>query len=65
MALGCDTSVTITAARHTWLAGASAWSGSNAFTDWFLRQYDNNTTVGSFAVDKDDSNGSAGGWKIG
>jgi hypothetical protein len=51
--------------KHTWLAGASAWRGSGAFTDWFLRQYDNNTTVGSFPVDKDDSNGSAGGWKIG
>ena len=50
---------------YTWLAGATAWRGSDTFTGWFIKQYANGTTIDSFTVDKDDSNGSAGGWKAG
>ena len=50
--------------QYTWLAGASAWSGSSTFDNWFLKQYDNGTTIGSYTIDKDTSNGKAGGWKV-
>lgn len=49
---------------YTWLAGASAWSGSEDFADWYMKQYANNTPIGSFTIDKNISNGRAGGWKI-
>ncbi len=51
---------------YTWLAGASGWSGSSTYTGYALKQYSNGTTIGSgtgqITIDKDDSNGSAGGW---
>ena len=49
---------------YTWLAGAAAWSGTSSFTDWSICQHDNNTSLGSFSIDKDDSNGRGGGWRI-
>lgn len=52
---------------YTWLAGATGWRGSKDFTGYTMKQYGFNTTIGSGAgkitIDKDDSNGSAGGWK--
>ena len=52
---------------YTWLAGAAAWRGSKNYKDWSIRQYGNNTTIGSgagqVAIDKDESNGAAGGWR--
>ena len=51
---------------YTWLAGATAWRGSRDYTGWSIKQYDNSTTIGSgsgqILIDKDESNGSAGGW---
>ena len=49
---------------YTWLAGAAAWNGSGSFTGWSIRQHDNNTSIGAFQIDKDESNGRGGGWKI-
>lgn len=49
---------------YTWLAGSTAWSGSSNFDSWFIKQYDNGTSIGSCTIDKDNSNGSAGGWKV-
>lgn len=50
----------------TWMAGSTGWRGYNTYTGYKLKQYDNNTTIGSgtgsIKIDKDDSNGSAGGW---
>jgi hypothetical protein len=52
---------------YTWLAGATGWSGSKTYTGYCLKQYGFNTTLGSgtgaITIDKDDSNGAAGGWK--
>lgn len=52
---------------YTWLAGATAWRGSSKYTGWSIKQYGNNTTIGSgigqITIDKDESNGSAGGWQ--
>lgn len=52
---------------YTWLAAATDWSGSKDFTGWSLRQYDPNVTIGSgsgsIQIDRDESNGAAGGWK--
>ena len=52
---------------YTWLAGATGWRGSSTYTGWALLQYDNNTPLGSgsgsITIDKDDSNGAAGGWQ--
>lgn len=52
---------------YTWLAGSTAWRGSSTYTDWALKQYANNTAIGSgsgrITIDKDDSNGAAGGWQ--
>lgn len=51
----------------TWLAGASGWRGSKDYTDYAIRQYENDTYIGSGAgriqIDKGESNGSAGGWR--
>jgi len=51
---------------YTWLAGSPAWRGSSNYTGWSIKQYNNNTTIGSgsgqIIIDKDESNGSAGGW---
>lgn len=52
---------------YTWLAGATAWMGSSSYTGWAIKQYDPNTPIGSGAgkivIDKDKSNGAAGGWR--
>lgn len=52
---------------YTWLAGATAWRGSKDYTGWAIKQYANNTTIGSgsgqITIDKNESNGSAGGWR--
>ena len=52
---------------YTWLAGATGWSGSKTYTGYCLKQYSNGTTLGSgtekIKIDKDNSNGAAGGWK--
>lgn len=52
---------------YTWLAGATGWRGSSTYTDWALKQHDNNTALGSgsgsITIDKDDSNGAGGGWQ--
>lgn len=52
---------------YTWLAGATAWRGSSKYTGWTIKQYANNTTIGSGAgqilIDKDKSIESAGGWR--
>ncbi len=52
---------------YPWLAGSTGWSGSSTYTGYVLKQYANGTTIGSgtgqITIDKDDSNGSAGGWK--
>lgn len=53
---------------YTWLAGASAWRGSKDYTGWSLKQYGNNTIIksksGEFRIDKDQSNGEGGGWRL-
>ncbi len=49
---------------YTWLSGSTGWRGSRTFTDWCMKQYDNNSKIGSFTIDKNISNGRAGGWKI-
>ncbi|MEC1720527.1 DUF1906 domain-containing protein [Schinkia azotoformans] len=52
---------------YPWLAGSTGWSGSKTYTGYVLKQYANNTSIGSgtgqITIDKDDSNGAAGGWK--
>lgn len=52
---------------YTWLAGSTGWRGSKDFTNYAMKQYDNDTTIGSgsgkITIDKDESNGAAGGWK--
>lgn len=52
---------------YTWLAGATGWRGSKNYTDWSIKQYGNGTTIGSgsgkITIDKDESNGSGGGWR--
>lgn len=51
---------------YTWLSGSTGWRGSKDYTDYTMKQYDNQTTIGSgsgkITIDKDESNGSAGGW---
>lgn len=52
---------------YTWLAGATAWRGSRNYTGWAIKQYANCTTIGSgpgkITIDKNESNGFAGGWR--
>lgn len=53
---------------YTWLAGAAAWRESKDYTGWSIKQYANGTTIrsgaGSIKIDKDQSNGAAGGWRL-
>ena len=52
---------------YTWLSGATAWRGSRDYTGCTIKQYANGTTIGSgtgkITIDKNESNGAAGGWK--
>ena len=52
---------------YTWLAGATSWRGSQDYTGWAIKQYATNTTIGSgsgrITIDKNKSNGFAGGWR--
>lgn len=53
---------------YTWLAGASGWRGSKGYTGWSLKQHANGTVIKygtkTFQIDKDESNGEGGGWRI-
>ena len=48
----------------TWLAGASSWAGSNTFSTWDMKQYDNDQfQIDGRNVDLDQSSGPAfGAW---
>ena len=52
---------------YTWLSGATGWRKSRDYTGWAIKQYQNGTTIGSGAgkitIDKNESNGAAGGWQ--
>jgi len=50
-------------AHYGWLAQACGWSGSDTYTGWSIKQGPT-VTVAGLAVDLDESNGAAGGWKV-